>query len=235
MCLKFIFKSFVLMFGVSLMTVPVHGDIVGFFEGFDGGDAAPTIVNSSGDHDISSNVGNIIASKAGASNVLFKSGTGTISIGLTKSRGFAAIFDLNEAPVPAAGNFTFDVEVSEIDPTATQAGARVFLVSGLDAATGGTATIDLHGGEDVAITPGKEFFPNVDNGASFTQVGADTLFVDGTGAPATGTYSASFTLPAVKPGDFLVAQVFRAGAGDGSVVIDSIAINPEAVAASQTK
>lgn len=91
--------------------------------------------------------------------------------------------------------------------------------------TGGTgvATVDVHAGATAAL--GTGFNPNVSGGATFTQIGADTFFADATGTPITGTFSTSFTLPTVNPGDFLVAQVFRDGATDtGFVVVDSIAI-----------
>ena len=204
--LKLIAATFVM----GVVPLSASGDIVGFNEDFVGGtltaNAAPHLF---GNGATTAALDLLSGSNTGGANVMFDPVAGTLSLGTTpNSRGLAQFID---ADGTTAGNFTFNTVVDTFDNTGPQvAGARVFLVSGIDADSG--VSLDLHAGANAAVTPAAPTFaPNPvgpdSASVSVTSLG-ETIF---TGA---GTFAVDFTLAAdAAAGDFLVVQLFRDGAG----------------------
>ena len=208
--MKTFLKLIAATFVIGVVPSSASGDIVGFNEDFVG----ETITASSATHLFGNGAPTaaldvLTGNNNGTANVMIDATGGTLSLGATpNSRGLAQFID---ADGTAAGNFTFNTVVDTFDNSGPQvAGARVFLVSGIDADSG--VSLDLHGSGNEAVTPVAPLFAPSAVGpdaasVSITSLG-ETIF---TGA---GTFAVDFTLAAdAAAGDFLVVQVFRDGAG----------------------
>lgn len=193
-----------------------NADIIGYCETFVG----QTVTTSNGNHQfLNSDPGSVAEGEwiAAANNqTLDPTGTGTFLFGATpNARGLMVWLDLDGQ---AAGNYTFDVEVSALNAGGgTQVGeASVFELTGAGA-TGGAA-VDLHAGA------GNLLAPVATGGASVTQIGTSTSLLGGV-----GTTSVTFTLPdAGVAGEYLGLHIRRSGevgGSSGTFTIDKVSVD----------